>query len=328
MTPRATPQHEAPGTVWTVPAPEAGVRLDKFLAAAERLGSRSRAATALSHGRVFLNGLEVSLADAPRALITGDAIRVWQDRPGSARAVRSPRRSGALDILYEDDSLLVLNKPAGLLSVPLERKAGASSVYDQLVTYFRSHGKRKPLVVHRIDRDTSGLVVFAKNAHAQAVLRGQFARRQPLREYRAVVLGEPRPAAGTWRDYLIWDARRLLQRAASARDRNAAEAISDYRIIESFGDACLLEVRLQTGKRNQIRIQAALHGHPLVGERRYVLDDLALAPIDFARQALHALRLKFRHPVTEQEMQFEAPLPADISRLLRRLRRQSVHPSG
>jgi len=182
--------------------------------------------------------------------------------------------------------------------------------------------------VHRIDRDTSGLVVFAKDARAQAALKAQFARRQPLREYRAVVHGAPRPAAGTWRDYLVWDTKALLQRPASARDRGAAEAISDYEVIETFADASLLAVRLQTGKRNQIRVQAALHGHPLVGERRYVLDGTAAVPIAFARQALHAFRLGFRHPGEGREMRFEAPLAGDISELVRRLRRQSPHPSG
>jgi 23S rRNA pseudouridine1911/1915/1917 synthase len=312
----------APGVNWTIAAPDAGVRLDKFLAGGERLGSRSRAAAALERGHVFLNGREASLADAARLLTPGDVVRIWRDRPGSARVLHTARRSGPLDILYEDASLLVLNKPPGLLSVPLERKAQASSVYDQLETYFRSHGKRKPFVVHRIDRDTSGLVLFAKDARAQAALKAQFKSRQPHREYRAVVYGCPDPASGTWRDYLVWDSKALMQKAASARHAGAMEAISEYRVIETFERASVLDVRLQTGKRNQIRIQAALHGHPLVGERRYVGEG-APPPIDFARQALHAYQLGFRHPVDGREMRFEAPLPADLLELLGRLRRRT-----
>ena len=108
--------------------------------------------------------------DAARRLVAGDVVRVWMDRPGSTR--RAPRNeTGDLEILYEDDALLVLNKPAGLLSVPLERKMGASSVYDQLEDYFRPRGKRHPFVVHRIDRDTSGLVAFAKDARTQEALK-------------------------------------------------------------------------------------------------------------------------------------------------------------
>jgi 23S rRNA pseudouridine1911/1915/1917 synthase len=298
----------------------AGVRLDKFLASADRLTSRSRAAAALERGHVFLNGDEVSLGDAGRLLVAGDVVRVWRDRPGSSRPVRGPRRAGPLDILYEDASLLLLNKPPGVLSVPLERKAGATSVYDQLETYFRSHGKRKPFVVHRIDRDTSGLVLFAKDARAQAALKAQFRRREPLREYRTVVHGQPEPLSGTWRDHLVWDTKALIQKAAPAGHPEAMEAISSYRVLEAFAVTALLEVRLHTGKRNQIRIQAALHGYPLVGERRYTASNANAAIVEFPRQALHAFRLGFRHPIDDREMRFEAPLPADFTGLLARLR--------
>ena len=305
---------------WTVGADAAGTRLDKFLAAADRLGSRARAATALERGKVFVNDIEVSLRDAARALAAGETVRLWQDRPGSSRPVSSRGRTGDLDIVFEDAALLVLNKPAGLLSVPLERKLGASSVYDQLEDYFRSHGKRKPLVVHRIDRDTSGLVVFAKDARAQAALKDQFRRREPERIYLAVVYGHPDPAEGRWQDHLVWDTKALIQKETSPRDPKGMEAISDYRVAESFKDTSLVEVRLQTGKRNQIRIQARLRGHTLVGERRYTYGPDDLRPIAFPRQALHAWRLAFKHPADRRELRFEAPLPADLASLLDRLR--------
>jgi len=304
-----------------VDAGEAGARLDKFLAAATRLGSRGRAVTALERGKIFLNGEEVSLEDAARRLAAGDIVRVWMDRPGSAR--RAPRtETGDLEILYEDDALLVLNKPAGLLSVPLERKMGASSVYDQLEEYFRPRGKRRPFVVHRIDRDTSGLVLFAKDARTQEALKGQFRRREPERVYLAVVYGHPDPMAGTWRDRLVWDRKALIQKETHPRDPEGADAISDYRVIETLGDASLIEVRLQTGKRNQIRIQARLRGHTLVGERRYVYGPETMRPIAFPRQALHAYRLAFQHPGDNRLLHFEAPLPADLRELVERLRRE------
>ena len=304
---------------WTVEAIDAGVRLDKFLAAAHRLGSRSRAAEALDRGKVFLNDRDVGLVNAARFLAKGDVIRVWVDRPGSAR--RAPRtETGDLGIVYEDAALLVLDKPPGLLSVPLERHAGASSVYDQLEDYVRSHGKRKPLVVHRIDRDTSGLVVFAKDARTQAALKGQFRRREPERVYWAVVYGHPDPPAGIWRDHLVWDTKTLIQKETHPRDPQGLEAISEYRVLEAFRETSLIEVRLQTGKRNQIRIQARLRGHTLVGERRYVYGPDTLRPIVFGRQALHAYRLAFRHPDDGRLLRFEAPLPADFAGLLARLR--------
>ena len=292
------------------------MRLDKFLAAADRLGSRGRAVAALDRGKVFLNGEEV--VDASRRLAEGDVVRVWMDRPGSAR--RAPSQTGDLEILYEDDVLVVLNKPPGLLSVPLERKAAASSVYDQLEDYFRPRGKRRPFVVHRIDRDTSGVVIFAKDARTQEALKAQFRRHEPERVYWAIVYGHPDPTAGIWRDRLVWDRKALIQRATRPRDPEGTEAVSEYRVVERFRDTSLIEVRLRTGKRNQIRIQARLRGHTLVGERRYVSGPDVLRPIAFPRQALHAYRLVLKHPEDQRPLRFEAPLPPDFRDLLGRLR--------
>jgi 23S rRNA pseudouridine1911/1915/1917 synthase len=216
--------------------------------------------------------------------------------------------------------LVVVNKAAGLLSVPLPRKQDAPSVYDRLERYLRPQ-HRRPFVVHRIDRDTSGLVVFAKDPRTQQALKKQFIRRDPERVYLAVVYGHPQPAHGTWRDHLVWDRKALIQKRTHPRDPQGAEAVCHYRLVEEFRDASLVEVRLETGKRNQIRIQARLRGHTLVGERRYIYGPEALRPVDFPRQALHAYRLAFRHPSDHREVRFEAPLPADLRELLARLRR-------
>jgi 23S rRNA pseudouridine1911/1915/1917 synthase len=306
---------------WVVGAGEAGVRLDKFLAAPERAGSRGRAVTALERGKVLVNGDEVRVRDAARRLVDGDVVRVWVDRPGTSKRRLEAVEINDLRILFEDDDLLVLNKPAGLLAVPLERKRGNPSIYDQVEEHFRSHGKRRPFVVHRIDRDTSGLVVFAKHAHIQEALKNQFRRREPERVYCAIVYGHPDPPAGTWRDHLVWDQTALIQKETHPRDPRAKEAISDYRLIERFRDTSRLEVRLQTGRRNQIRIQARLRGHTLIGERRYVYGPDQLRPIPFPRQALHAARLAFHHPKSGRPLEFEAPLPPDMKDLLLRLRK-------
>jgi 23S rRNA pseudouridine1911/1915/1917 synthase len=306
---------------WRVDAGSAGLRLDKYLAAPERLGSRARAAAAIERGKVFVNDDEMAMADAARRLDTNDVVRVWMDRPGSAK----PRRAatvvaGDVEILFEDDSLIVVNKPAGLLSVPLERKSAAPSAFEQIVRHLRPSGKRKPLVVHRIDQDTSGLVVFAKDADAQAKLKAQFKRRQPARVYLAVVYGHPSPASGQWRDHLVWDEKALIQKSTHPRDPDAQEAISDYRVVERFKETSLVEVRLQSGRRNQIRIQARLRGHTLVGEKRYTFGPDVLRPIQFERHALHAYRLGFEHPEDARPLRFEAPLPPDFDALLKRLR--------
>jgi len=307
---------------WTAADVDVGLRLDKFLAAASRLGSRARAVAALERGKVYVNGEEVALTAAARRLTTGDAVRVWMDRPGSARRKARTGPTGDVDVIFEDDALLVVNKPAGILSVPLERKTELPSVYEQLEDRFRSHGKRRPFVVHRIDQDTSGLVVFAKDAEAQRRLKAQFARREPERVYLAVVYGRPSPASGTWRDTLVWDTKALIQKETHPRDPRGMEAISEYHVVERFRDASLIEVRLRTGRRNQIRIQARLRGHTLVGEERYVYGPDTLRPIPFGRQALHAFRLGFDHPSDARELRFEAPLPADLRDLLARLRRR------
>jgi 23S rRNA pseudouridine1911/1915/1917 synthase len=311
---------------WTVSPSEAGTRLDRFLAASDRLTSRSKALAALERGKILLNGETATAKDAGRPLAAGDAIRLWMARPGSARAVPRPFREGRLDVLYEDASLVVVNKPAGLLAVPLQEKGNEPSVLDDLDAHLRTRGRSRALVVHRIDRDTSGLVVFAKNAAAQARLRNQFRRREPERIYWAVVYGHPEPPAGTWRDHLVWDRKALIQKQTHARDPQAKEAIAEYRVLEDFVETALIEVRLRTGKRNQIRLQARLRGHTLVGERRYVFGPDALRTVAFPRQALHAARLGFVHPESGKPLRFDAPLPADFTALLARLRRERRGP--
>ena len=304
---------------WEIGAADAGTRLDRFLASKSRLGSRGRAKWALERGKVLVNDREASPDDGARALATGDRVGLWMDRPGSARQrTRHVARGRDLQVVYEDDALLVVNKPAGLLTVPLARRPDADSVERSLRAHLRSKGKRRALVVHRIDRDTSGLVVFATRADAQHVLKAQFERREPERVYLAVVAGQPEPAAGSWRDHLVWDADDLMQRPGRPAAVRTKECRSDYRVLEQFRGAALIEVRLVTGKRNQIRVQAALHGHPLVGERRYT--GPVEVDIPFKRQALHAHRLGFSHPDSGRPLPFEAGTPDDLLGLLERLR--------
>lgn len=310
---------------WTVSSSEQGLRLDLFLAAPERLGSRSRVRAAINRGKVFLNDREVASREAGAQVRRGDVVRVWMDRPGSARR-RSAYEVGPLRVVYEDEVLIVVDKPAGLLAVPLGRRKDAASVYSHLADHLGARGRQRPHVVHRIDRDTSGLVVFAKTAQAQQLLKEQFSRREPERVYRAVVMGCPTPAKGQWRDRLAWDAETLRQHVTTERNPTSSEAVSDYEVLETFGGASLIEVRLVTGKRNQIRIQAALRGHPLVGERQYAElktrnSRLPTEIPELPRQALHAYRLVLRHPADNRPLTFEAPLPRDLLDLLSHLRR-------
>jgi 23S rRNA pseudouridine1911/1915/1917 synthase len=309
---------------WTVEEADAGQRLDKFLAAAGRAGSRSRATDAMARGRVFVNGAEAAGDEGARLVRAGDVVRLWLDRPGSAsRTPRAPARGG-LDIVHEDADLVVVNKPPGVLTVPLDGESQAASVLAALHDRYRSHRRRTPVVVHRIDRDTSGLVVFALHQPARDALVEQFARRTPERVYLALVAGHPTPPSGSWHDRLAWNEDACLQRPARHDDPDARDAECDYRVVMTFSETSLIEVRLRTGRQGQIRVQAQLRGHALVGDRRY--RPLAGEPghgVTFRRQALHAQRLAFEHPAGGHRVEFMAPMADDLRQLIDLLRRQA-----
>jgi 23S rRNA pseudouridine1911/1915/1917 synthase len=309
---------------WTVTAEEAGQRLDKYLAAPDRAASRSRASDALARGRVFVNGQEVDASAAAQPVSPGDVVRLWIDRPGSASRSTKPAARDGLEVVHEDDDLVVVNKPAGLLTVPLDGESQAPSVMALLWDRFRSHRTREPLVVHRIDKDTSGLVLFALQERAQKALIAQFARHTPDRIYLALVIGHPSPAEGTWHDRLSWDADAFVQRPARPGDPEARDAQLDYRVVSTFAESALIEVRLHTGRQGQVRAQAQLRGHALVGDRRYrPREGTPGHAIAFPRQALHAQRLAFDHPADGRRVEYTAPMPEDFRALIDRLRRQA-----
>ena len=229
---------------WTVGGTDVGLRLDKYLAAPDRAGSRPKAAAALERGKVFVNDREMTLADAARASPRATSCGCGPIGPAAPSAASTLGADRDLPVVYEDDALIVLNKPAGLLAVPLplQRRNDARSVFEDLKIYLRQRGRRRPFVVHRIDRDTSGLVLFAKSEGAQLALKEQFKRRHPERVYQAVVYGLPSPASGTWHDHLVWDLKALIQKETSPRDPRGKEAISHYRVLEPLTGASLIEV--------------------------------------------------------------------------------------
>jgi 23S rRNA pseudouridine1911/1915/1917 synthase len=311
---------------WTIGSGDDGARLDGWLAGRAEIGSRSRAREALERGKVFLNGEEQVFSDAARRLAPGDRVGFWSDRPGSARPrnrnVVASRRE--LRVVHEDQAILVADKAPGWLVEPLPGEArGEVTLRDLVADHLRADARRRPFVVHRIDRDTSGLVLFALTPDARDHLKTQFERRSPERVYVAVVHGIVEPRSGAWRDRLVWDKQRLVQKTAHAREERAKDAEARYHVVEQHATAAVIEVSLVTGKRNQIRVQAALRGHPLVGERMYTL---GFAPARgagvpaFARQALHAARLGFTHPATRRRVEFTAPLPDDMRELVERIR--------
>ncbi len=302
---------------WQINAHHTGMRLDHWLASMRRLGSGVRALDSLARGRIFVNNVEQTPADAARILQEGDLVRVWMDRQDVHLMEFIPLEFDRLEIVYEDDDLIVLDKPAGFLSTPHPTILEEASLFDLVEEYLNAE-ELQPFIVHRIDRHTSGLVLFAKSPAAQEGLRRQFERREPERVYRAVTHGVPSPEAGTWQDVIAWNKKLHRFAPAPEDDLFKREAICHYRVLESFADAALIEVRLVTGRRNQIRLQAQMHGHPLVGEETFIAEDDKKIP--FERQALHAYQLSFFQPRTGERLQLEAPLPEDFIALLGRLR--------
>jgi 23S rRNA pseudouridine1911/1915/1917 synthase len=307
---------------WTIAGREAGERLDAWLAGREEVASRSRAREWIERGKVFLNGHEVTFEHAGERLRQGDQVRLWMDRPGTSqpRSRDIVALGAALRVVFEDEHLVVLDKTPGMLVEPLPGETGEVTLADLVADHLRNQLPARALVVHRIDRDTSGLVLFAKHEKAQLALKRQFERRTADRTYIAVLSGALRQPEATWTDTLVWDKARLAQRVVRPGEETVGkQAIARVRALERFGKrATLVEVRLVTGKRNQIRVQAALRHHPLVGERFYARPERS--PLPFERQALHAASLAVRHPATGIRRQFSAPLPPDMRDLVARLR--------
>jgi 23S rRNA pseudouridine1911/1915/1917 synthase len=210
-----------------------------------------------------------------------------------------------------------------LLSTPHPYRLDEESLFDHVEEYLNAK-RRQPFIVHRIDRGTTGLVIFAKTLEAQEEMKRQFEKREPERIYRAITRGNPQPATGTWQNWLSWKRSKRRFVPAERDDPFAREAICHYRVIETFEAASLIEVRLVTGKRNQIRLQAQLHGHPLIGEPIYTNEASRAIDPPFDRQALHAYQLRFRHPNDLHLLSLEAPLPDDFVELLESLRKTQI----
>jgi 23S rRNA pseudouridine1911/1915/1917 synthase len=314
---------------WIVAEPDAGMRLDLWLARRAGAGSRSRASAWIERGKVFLGGAPAGVRESSHRLACGESVGVWMDRPGSARASdrAAQDRLDLLRLVHEDAAVVAVDKPPGLIVEPLPGREGEEvTVLDLLAQHFRHAPQAQFFVVHRIDRDTSGLVLFARSGDARDDLKEQFERRTPERVYQAVLEGTIDPRRGTWRDDLAWDADQLRQRRAHATDARAKEAVARYAVVRQFALAALVEVTLVTGKRNQIRVQAGMRGHPVLGERQYRFG-VPQAPEglpDMDRQALHAWRLGFTHPSTGAPVLLTVEPPEDFAQLVHALRR--THP--
>ena len=290
-----------------MPAACAGLRLDQALATLLPAYSRNRLAQWVRAGRVTLDGR----AAVPRQKVgTGDEIVVLP-APDPAETAHRPERM-ALDIAFEDATLLVVNKPAGLVVHP-----GSGNWRGTLLNALLAHapalgGVPRAGIVHRLDKDTSGLLVVAKTLQAQTDLVRQLQARSVGRESRAVVHGNV--ARDGTMDAPV--GRHPVKRTRMAVTARGRQAVTRYQVAERFGHATLLRCRLETGRTHQIRVHMSALGHPLVGDPVYG----KRGGIAFPRQALHAERLRLLHPATGKTMEWQADPPADLRELISSLR--------
>jgi 23S rRNA pseudouridine1911/1915/1917 synthase len=308
-----------------VAGPEAaGLRTDRFLADAIRVISRSRVKSLMQDGFVLRDGQPARNPAEP--VRPGSQYRL--QRPAPVSATPQPQAI-PFTILFEDSDLIVLDKPAGLVVHPAPGNEDGTLVNALLAhcgdTLPGIGGEKRPGIVHRLDKDTSGVMVAAKTEFALGALSAAFAARDLDRVYAALVWGNPNPATGEIEGAIGRDPR---ERKRMAIVRSGGKlALTRYRTIQVWPPiASLLHCTLATGRTHQIRVHLASIGHPLVGDPVYLRRVPAAARtapqavrqalLDFPRQALHAARLGFDHPRTGQRLQFETPIPADMHGLL------------
>ena len=293
-----------------VPKEDARVRLDRFLARELPEHSRSRIQQLIRIGFVRLNG---ATTRTRQLLRTGDKIEVTEPPPEKIDARPEPI---PLDVLYEDEDLIVINKPSGLVVHP-----GAGQREHTLVNALLHHfpklsgigGKERPGIVHRLDKETSGCLVVAKTDVAHRGLSGQFAARTVEKIYLALVAGKLRKSAGTVEEKI---GRHPVDRQRmSTASRRGRAAKTEYRVLSSSNEMSLVECKLHSGRTHQVRVHLQHLGHPVLGDKVYGKKNAK----PFPRQMLHAWKLGFQHPRTSEWKNFEATLPNDFGNAIKSL---------
>jgi 23S rRNA pseudouridine1911/1915/1917 synthase len=286
--------------------------LDVALIRAHPQLSRRKAREVIEKGQVTLDGATV--VDAGRAVAGTEWIEWDANRPARRRARSS------LPLLYEDARVLVVDKPAGLLSVPSSLDArDEDTVLARVRDYVRHLRPRRPYVgvVHRLDRDTSGALVFALDPETRDSLRSLFRHHRIERRYAALVAGTPRSERGEV-DLALREEYEGGRRGIARPGERARPALTRWRVVERFAGAAMLEVELETGRQHQIRVHLAHVGLPVLGDAAYGKD--VRSPVPVRRQMLHARLLGFADPQTGQTVRAESPLPADFAKALAALR--------
>jgi 23S rRNA pseudouridine1911/1915/1917 synthase len=274
--------------------------------------SRSQVRGMVDHGCVSINGAPCENVADPVAV--GDVVSIRFDPTQRYREKKKRWDDRTFTVSFEDDHLIVVDKSAGTLTVPTDR-AEINTLVERVSIYLNhSRSKRQAWLVHRLDRDVSGLVVFGKQEQIAAQLIEQFKQRKPERVYTAIVAGVVSSDEGTFHSHLATG--KNLDRYVTRESSETETAITHYRVVRRMADTTLVEATLETGKRNQIRVQFADAGHPVLGDRRYQAEQAMHVRWIRKRIALHARSLAFEHPVSGKAMQFESPLPAAIEKFL------------
>ena len=297
---------EGPVVRFTVAAGEPARRLDAVLAAHESVESRAEAQRLIEAGRVTVNGEE---RVKRHRVSPGDLVEARLPAEPSGPALR-PEDLG-VPVVHADDYLLVVDKPAGMVTHPSRGHSTGTLVHGLLSGGIAGgEDPQRPGIVHRLDRDTSGLMLVARGEKAHRRLGRMMRDREVDRRYLALVHG-PFPPALTVERPLGRDPRRRTRQAVRAT--GGREAITHFRLLEQLGPVALVEARLETGRTHQVRVHLESAGHPVVGDPVY---GMGRDPRGLSRQFLHAYQLAFRHPMTGEDLRFESPLPADLAAAL------------
>jgi 23S rRNA pseudouridine1911/1915/1917 synthase len=293
--------------------PEETRKIDRAVQALTGL-SRRQIVGLFDQQCVQLNG---ALCQQPwQRLAIGDLVAVTYDTAKRYQPRKRPPRHLGFDILFEDEHVIVVNKPAGWLTVPTPKRE-QHTLIQRISDYLTQANRRRRVrvqAVQRLDRGVSGVLVFAKTNDAAVALRAQFQEHAPERQYVAVVAGRMVDDAGTFRSHLATN--KALKRYSTTDEAEGELAVTHYEVERRWPDATVVRVWLETGRRNQIRVHFAEAGHPVLGDERYEHEQARHPRWKAKRLALHATRLSFRHPVTGQEGRFDTALPPEFQTFL------------
>jgi 23S rRNA pseudouridine1911/1915/1917 synthase len=292
--------------------PEAARRIDKIVRALTNMSVR-QAQGLFDAGGVSLNG---AVCKEPwKWLKIGDEVAVEYEANRRYKAAPKARKYAGFELIHEDAHLLVVSKQANLLTVPTDN-GETNTLLHRLSDYLARGRQHRPKIwiVHRLDRGVSGLLVFGKRAEISTQLRAQMAEHKPLRRYLAIVAGTMKQEEGTFDSYLA-TSEGLTRYSVPDADKGE-RAITHYRVVERLPEATLVELRLETGKRNQIRVHLAEAGHPVLGDERYKPQQAKHRLWKVKRLALTAVELGFAHPITGEELRFEVPPAPEMTTFL------------